>query len=51
MFAFARGPDNAPGLLELWVMKADGRVVYRVDESRGLTINVKAANVAIIWLP
>lgn len=51
MLAFAGNPDGTPGRLELWVMKADGSTIQRFDESRGLTVNANATNVAIVWLP
>lgn len=51
MLAFAGSPDGTPGQLELWVMKADGSALQRVDENRGLTVNADATNVTIVWLP
>lgn len=51
MLAFAGNPDNAPGQLELWAMKADGSAAQRIDEGHGLTVNANATNVAVVWLP
>jgi Tol biopolymer transport system component len=51
MLAFIGNPDGVPGQLELWAMNTDGRAVHRIDESRGLTVNTNATNVAVVWLP
>jgi len=51
MLAFMSNSDGIPGQLELWAIQTRDQAVHRVDETRGLTVNINTSNVAFAWLP
>ena len=51
MLAFMSNSDGIPGQLELWAIRTGDQAAHRVDENRGLTVNINTSNVAVVWLP